>query len=132
MKRATKEVLSLIVAYYCVLAGLFGWFAYANWKEIDRRWWFNLTVATAAVFGFLVPPLGRDLRRPKVFLVLTLLFAGHMAFCVHYLKIGVYVRPLLYAPIGVGEIFLTVFALIKLGGATLDDYRNSLSGRGRK
>ncbi len=132
MMESTKKAMPFIVLAYCILAAVFGLFAFADWGMIDREWWIDLAVATVLLFGFLIPALGRDLRKPKVLFVLALLYTGHMSFCVHFLKQGVYLRPLAYAPIGLAEIFISVFALIRLGGATLDDYRESLSRKRRK
>jgi hypothetical protein len=132
MMRSTREAMPFIVLAYCILAAVFGLFAFADWGMIDREWWIDLAVATLIVFGFLIPVLGGDLRKPKVLFVLALLYTGHMTFCLHFLKEGVYLRPLAYAPIGVAEVFISVFALMRLGGASLDDYRESLSRRRRK
>ena len=131
MMQSTREAMPFIVLAYCILAAVFGLFTFADWGMIDREWWIDLAVVTVIVFGF-VPALGGDLRKPKVLFVLALLYTGHMTFCVHFLKEGVYLRPLAYAPIGVAEIFISVFALIRLGGASLDDYRESLSRKRRK
>jgi hypothetical protein len=103
-----------------------------NWAAVDRDQWLDLAVATFAVFGFVIPPLGRDLRRVRVFLVLGVLCGGHLAFCLHFLERGIHVRPLLYAPVAVAEVFVVTVALVRFGGARLDDFRESLLRRHRK
>src|ERR1700730_14660468 len=124
MRSDTKKYLPLILGAYFMLAAIFSFFAYTSWERIDLKWWLDLGIATIAVFGFLVPPLGSDLKRPKVFVVLAGLCVGHMLFTTHFYEKGWRVRPLYYIPIAILEIVISLVAGVVLGGARLEAFRD--------
>jgi hypothetical protein len=132
VKAATRRVLKYIVAAYLAFGIIFAAFMYSQWSNIPAERWFDLAVGTAIIFAAFVPPLGRDIRKPKVFALLLLFYVGHLVFCLHFLTRGIYLRPLAYAPIAVGEVFMFTYLLIWLGGAKYEDFRESLTSRRKR
>ena len=106
---------------------------YHSWNYVSPEHWFDLAAITGIIFAVFVPKLGSELRRPKVFALLLLFCAAHLAVCVHFLVRGVWVRrPLAFAPIAVAEIFAFTYLLIWLGGARYEDFAQSLRARRKR
>ncbi len=131
MRVVNKDTIPRIAAAYLLLAVMFVFFAWRGWPLFGLDGCTDLAVASFGVFGFMIPALGPDLKNHKVFIVLAGLMVAHFAFCAHFLERGVHVRAILYAPVGILEIAVGTFALILLGGARLDAFRDDPGPKGR-
>ena len=133
MKAATRNVLRQIVALYLCCGAIFAGLFYSRWSQISLHCWIDLGVYTAIILGVTVPIIGRDLKKPKVFALLLLFSFGHLAICLHFIRRGIWVRrPLEFAPIALAEVFVLTYALMWLGGAKFEDFRQSLGRRRHK